>query len=149
MTDCVAAAFTFEDLAVGQRSEFETLVTGADVDRFAALSGDLSPLHLDGDFARRCGFERRLAHGAYLAALVSRLVGMSLPGRNALLLNMQMSFAAPVVPEIRVKVAGIVEQLSDAVRSGVIGIRITDALSSSLLARGKVVVGFVAETLDA
>jgi acyl dehydratase len=149
VTDCVAAAFRFEDLAVGQRSEFETLVTAADVDRFAALSGDLSPLHLDSDFARRYGFEHRLAHGAYLAALVSRLVGMSLPGRNALLLNMQMSFAAPVVPEIRVKVAGTVEQLSDAVRSGVIGIRITDALSSSLLARGKVVVGFLAEAPDA
>jgi 3-hydroxybutyryl-CoA dehydratase len=148
VTDCAAAAFTLEDLAVGQRCEFEAPVTGVDVDRFAALSGDVSPLHRDAGFARRRGFDDRLAHGAYLVALASRLVGMCLPGRNALLLNLQMSFVAPVLPETRVKVAGVVEQLSDAVRSVVVGIRITDARSASLLARGKAVLGFLSEAAD-
>ena len=58
MTNGTTAAFMFEDLAVGQRSEFETPVTGADVDKFAALSGDMSPLHFSSDFAKRCGSSR-------------------------------------------------------------------------------------------
>lgn len=147
--DSAAAALAFEDLAIGQRGEFETTVGEADIDRFAALSGDASPLHTDPDFARRRGFDDRLAHGAYLVALASRLVGMSLPGRNALLLKVEMSFAAPVVPGTRVRVAGLVEQLSEAVRSAVIGVRITDATRLSPLARGKLTVRFTEERRDA
>ncbi len=145
----VAAALALEDLAIGQRCEFETVVGEADIDRFAALSGDASPLHIDAGFARRRGFDDRLVHGAYLVALASRLVGMSLPGRNALLLKMEMSFAAPVVPGTRVRVTGTVEQISEAVRSAVIGVRITDAGKLSPLARGKLTVGFIEERCDA
>lgn len=144
-----AAALALEDLAIGQQCEFETTVGGADIDRFAALSGDASPLHTDADFARRRGFDDRIAHGAYLAALASRLVGMSLPGRNALLLKMDMSFVAPVVPGTRIRVSGTVEQLSAAVRSAVIGIRIMDAAKRSPLARGKMTVGLAEERTDA
>ncbi|MGH7114640.1 MAG: MaoC/PaaZ C-terminal domain-containing protein [Stellaceae bacterium] len=143
-----AAALALEDLAIGQRREFETAVGGADIDRFAALSGDASPMHIDPDFARRRGFDDRLVHGAYLVALASRLVGMSLPGRNALLLKVQMSFAAPVVPGTLVRVTGIVEQISQAVRSAVIEIRIAEVKSLAALARGKVTVGFFEERRD-
>jgi len=145
MTNSAVEGFALDDLAIGQRSEFETAIGGGDIDRFAAISGDLSPLHTDAGFARRRGFDDRIAHGAYLTALVSRLIGMSLPGQNALLLKLQMSFAAPVVPGTRVKVSGVVEQVSDAVRSAVIDIRITDAARLSPLARGKATVGFVSE----
>lgn len=147
--DSAAAALGFEDLAIGRRCEFETAIGAADIDRFAALSGDASPLHADADFARRRGFDDRLVHGAFLVALASRLVGMSLPGRNALLLKVQMSFAVPVVPGTRVRVTGIVEQLSGAVRSAVIDIRIADSESCLPLARGKVTVGLVEEQTDA
>lgn len=149
MNCATAAALALEDLAIGQRREFETAVGEADIDRFAVLSGDSSPLHIDAGFARRHGFDDRLAHGAYLVALVSRLVGMSLPGRNALLLKVEMSFAAPVVPGTRIRVTGTVEQISEAVRSAVIGVRITDAGKLSPLARGKLTVGFIEERGDA
>jgi 3-hydroxybutyryl-CoA dehydratase len=144
----VADAFVFEDLTIGQSCSFEVTVTGDDIDRFAALSGDLSPLHLDPAFARRRGFENRLAHGAYLAALASRLVGMSLPGRNALLLKTQMSFAAPAAVGTRVRVVGTVEQLSAAVQSAVVAVSIVDAESQAPLARGRLTVGFTGEKAD-
>ena len=143
-----AAEFALEDLTVGQSCTFEAAVTAADVDRFAAVSGDLSPIHLDPDFARRRGFSDRLAHGAYLTALASRLVGMSLPGRNALLLKVQMSFAAPAVPGMRLMVTGSVEQLSAAVRSAVLDVRITDADRLTAVAHGKLTVGFTEEASD-
>ena len=86
-----AEAFDLEDLAVGQHAEFETVIADGDIDRFATLSGDKSPLHVDKVFARTRGYADRVAHGAYLVALASRLVGMYLPGRNALLLAAQVS----------------------------------------------------------
>ena len=143
-----AASFGFDDLTVGQSCEFEVSVGGTEIDRFAALSGDASPLHVDPEFARRRGFDGRLAHGAYLVGLASRMVGMHLPGRNALLLKVQMSFGAPVGAGAEVKVTGTVEQLSPAVRAAIIGVRIVDAATLAPLARGRLTVGFTSEQGD-
>ena len=139
-----AEAFDLEDLAVGQHAEFETLIADDDIDRFAALSGDKSPLHVDKAFARNRGYANRVAHGAYLVALASRLVGMYLPGRNALLLAMQTSFVAPALPGARVRVRGEIEQLSDSVRSVVLRLTIHDVAAETLLVRGRLTVGFTA-----
>ncbi len=139
-----AEAFDLEDLAVGQHAEFEAVIANDDIDRFAALSGDASPLHVDKAFARNRGYADRVAHGAYLVALASRLVGMYLPGRNALLLAVQVSFVAPALPGARVRVRGEIEQLSDSVRSVVLKLTIHDVADETLLARGRLTVGFTA-----
>jgi acyl dehydratase len=137
-----AAAFTLNDLAVGQKAQFDTIITDGDIDAFAALSGDTSPLHVDAGFARARGFGDRVAHGAHLIALASRLAGVYLPGRNALLLAINASFTTPVLPGTRVTVSGVVDQLSDSVRSAVLKLRITDANNGATLARGRITVGF-------
>jgi 3-hydroxybutyryl-CoA dehydratase len=139
-----AEAFDLEDLAVGQHAEFETVIADDDIDGFATLSGDKSPLHVDKVFARKRGYADRVAHGAYMVALASRLVGMYLPGRNALLLAVQVSFVAPALPGARVRVRGEIEQLSDSVRSVVLKLAIHDVADESLLARGRLTVGLTA-----
>ncbi len=137
-----AADFVLGDLTVGQQATFDALISGADIDAFAALSGDTSPLHVDAAFARDRGFDDRVAHGAHLIALASRLVGMYLPGRNALLLAVNASFTAPVPPNTRVTVSGVVEQLSDSVQSAVLKMRVVDSATRATLARGRLTVGF-------
>jgi 3-hydroxybutyryl-CoA dehydratase len=139
-----AEAFVLEDLTVGQHAEFETVIDGSDIDRFAAVSGDSSPLHVDKAFARARGYEDRVAHGAYLIALASRLVGMYLPGRNALLLSVQVSLAAPALAGTHVKVRGEIEQMSDSVRSIVLRLTVNDVSNGAVLARGRLIVGFTA-----
>jgi len=140
-----AEAFDLEDLTVGQHAEFETVIADGDIDRFATLSGDESPLHVDKAFARNRGYADRVAHGAYLVALASRLVGMYMPGRNALLLAVQVSFVAPALSGVRVRVRGEVEQLSDSVRSVVLKLTIHDIANEALLARGRLTVGFTTD----
>ncbi|MDR3537994.1 MAG: MaoC/PaaZ C-terminal domain-containing protein [Acetobacteraceae bacterium] len=137
-----AAALVLEDLSIGQSAAFDAVITGNDIDAFAALSGDTSPLHVDATFARDRGFGDRVAHGAHLVALASRLAGMYLPGRNALLLAVNASFAAPVLPGTRVTVSGVVEQVSDSVRSVVLKLRVVDTDSRATLARGRLTIGF-------
>jgi 3-hydroxybutyryl-CoA dehydratase len=137
-----AAAFALEDLTVGQSASFDATISGGDIDAFAAISGDESPLHIDAAFARDRGYPDRVAHGAYLLALASRLAGMYLPGRNALLLAMNVSFAAPVLIGAQVTVSGVVDQVSDGVRSVVLRIRVMDSVTRETFARGKLTVGF-------
>jgi 3-hydroxybutyryl-CoA dehydratase len=136
------ARFRFEDLRVGQQAGFETRVTEADIDGFAGVSGDVSPLHLDDGFARSRGFAGRVAHGAYLTALVSRLVGVHLPGENCLLQSVAMQFRRPVAAGARLAVTGTVDQMSEAVRSAVIKVAVRDLSSGETAATGKATVGF-------
>jgi len=140
--------FAFEDLHVGQQAAFEVEVSEADVDRFAALSGDVSPLHVDAGFARSRGFGGRVVHGAYLTALVSRLVGVHLPGENALLQSVAMRFRRPVVAGARLSVTGVVDQLSEAVRTAVVKVTLRDLASGEIAAAGKAMVGFTGSVAD-
>ncbi|MBS1862557.1 MAG: MaoC family dehydratase [Actinobacteria bacterium] len=53
-----------EDIAAGSRFQSTSrVVTVADIDVFAELSGDHNPIHIDDEAARRTGFTGRVAHG--------------------------------------------------------------------------------------
>jgi 3-oxoacyl-[acyl-carrier protein] reductase len=92
-----AAAFEFGDIAVGDSFELERAFSERDVDTFAALSGDFSPLHVDGNYAAETEFGQRVVHGMLLASLFSNLVGMRIPGRAALYLGQELTFRRPAM----------------------------------------------------
>lgn len=140
--------FAFEDLRLGQEAGFEVVLSADDVDRFAALSGDVNPLHMDAGFARSRGFDGRVVHGACLTALVSRLIGVHLPGENALLQSVSMQFRRPVPAGTRLAVTGVVDQLSEAVRTAVVKVTILDAATGETAATGKATVGFTGPAGD-
>ncbi|MBL8701944.1 MAG: MaoC family dehydratase [Alphaproteobacteria bacterium] len=48
-------------------------ITLADIDRYADLTGERHPVHMDEDFARAAGFKGRIAHGLFGLALIEGL----------------------------------------------------------------------------
>ncbi len=130
----------FEALELGQRATVDWQVTREDIERFAALSGDHNPLHVDPEFARSRGFPDVVAHGYLLGAKVSSLVGMLLPGRDCLILETSMAYPKAIHPGDSVRVTGEVESLSEGQR--VLSVRIrahrTGPDGEVLVARGKV-----------
>ncbi len=86
----------FDDIRVGQRARHTALITDAEVRAFAALSGDVNPVHLDPAFAATTPFGERIAHGMLGASLISTVVGTRLPGRNAIYLGQDLRFMAPI-----------------------------------------------------
>src|SRR6185437_455287 len=91
------AELNFADIAIGQRYEIERQITKQDVERFAALSGDFNPLHLDPTYAASTEFGGCIVHGMLLASLFSHLVGMHIPGKYALYLGQDLSFRKAVM----------------------------------------------------
>lgn len=64
----------FEDFEPGRRltSGLRT-ITLADIDAWAALTGERHPVHMDEVFARGAGYPGRIAHGLFALALVEGL----------------------------------------------------------------------------
>ena len=57
-------------LIVGETITRPLSFTQAQFDRFAALSGDDNPIHVDPQFAARTRFGRTVAHGMFLLSLI-------------------------------------------------------------------------------
>ncbi len=119
--------------SIGQEHRITARITADDVARFAALSGDHSPLHCEAEFARQRGFEGPVVHGALLAALVSQLVGVGLPGPNAILERCDLAFRAPCYAPCDIELTARVRQISEAVASLVIDVAIVDSTGRLLL----------------
>jgi 3-hydroxybutyryl-CoA dehydratase len=82
--------------AVGARATRERTITDADILRFAEVSGDRNPVHLDEEYAARSPFGRRVAHGFLTGSMISAMIGMDLPGPGSIYLGQTMKFLAPV-----------------------------------------------------
>ena len=121
-----------------QTRTLEVSVSEAAIESFAVLSGDNAPIHMDAAFARKFGFSGRVVHGAYLMALVSRFVGLELPGPRAVLERMDFAFRNPCYAPANLKIIGKVTQVSEAVSSIILQIEVRNANAHDLLlASGK------------
>lgn len=139
------ATHELSGISEGMTYEFRTVFSDDDIDSFAALSGDVSPLHLDGDFARSRGFAGRVVHGVLLGGLASRMVGVHLPGANALIQSVNLRFHVPVYAGDSLRVHGVVDQVSPTTGTLVLKVTIHDENSGMVRVQGKVQVGFTAE----
>ena len=90
--------YFFEDLAEGMSASFEKRITDDDIVRFAEVTGDTNPLHLDDDFARESIFGGRIAHGMLTASLFSAILGTRMPGPGCIYMSQSIRFHAPVRP---------------------------------------------------
>ena len=86
----------FEDLSQGQHATTSTAVTEADIVKFAEVSGDTNPVHLDAEYAASTMFKERIAHGMLSAAYISAVFGTKLPGPGAIYISQTLKFTAPV-----------------------------------------------------
>ena len=86
----------FDELNVGQTAETTRVVGAADIEAFAAVSGDVNPVHMDEDYAKTTPFGGRIAHGMLAAAYLSAVLGNDLPGPGAIYMSQSLRFRRPV-----------------------------------------------------
>jgi 3-hydroxybutyryl-CoA dehydratase len=127
------AQYTLDDIKPGQTQSFTVRVTEAMINEFARLTGDYSPIHMEQEYARTTNFGHRISHGMLLGAFFSRLIGMHLPGKNALLLSYSLRHLLPCFPNQEIIVEGKVLDKSSATRVITIKAAIRDSLGKVLV----------------
>jgi 3-hydroxybutyryl-CoA dehydratase len=124
---------TFEDIQIGRKHRIERTMTAADVDAFGCLSGDLNPLHMDDEFARRTPFGRRVVHGLFTGALVST-THTQLTGPGFAYVGQELKFLGPVFIGDEVTVDVTVVGKKDAKRILILDTVVTKQTGDKVLA---------------
>ena len=86
----------YADINVGDEASLSRTITEAHIVSFAGITGDFNPVHVDAEYAQQSMFGERICHGMLMAGLISAVLGMQLPGPNAIYLGQDLKFTAPV-----------------------------------------------------
>ncbi len=102
-----------QDLEVGQSFTTINVVKDADIVKFAEVSGDVNPIHLDEEYAKKSIFGERIAHGMISASYVSAIFGTKFPGPGSIYLSQSLKFKAPVKIEDTVETTVTIIELNE------------------------------------
>lgn len=70
------------------------VITQAEVDQFAKLTGDTNYIH-----SAECPSDKRCVHGAYLNAIVAGIIGTKLPGPGSIVVQQEFTFPQKCVTD--------------------------------------------------
>ena len=104
--------YTLEQLQPGMTEEFTVTVTEEMMARFGSITGDVSPIHMDADYAAGRGYPGRVVYGMLGASFFSTLAGVYLPGEHCLLHSVEAKFAKPVFIGDTLTVRGEVSEVN-------------------------------------
>ena len=111
-----SAEYTFDEIMVGVKTKFTVQINESTINEFARISGDYNPLHMDEQYAAKTQFGKRVCHGILLVSFFSRLVGMYMPGKNALYFSQTLNFQTPCFVGDKVTIEGEVIEKSQSTR---------------------------------
>lgn len=112
----IAAKYKLDDIELGMKKQFKVIITETMANEFAKLSGDYTPLHMDEQYGKNSTFKRKICHGLLLVSFFSRLIGMHLPGENALCLSHTINYIFPGFIDDEITVEGLVINKSIATK---------------------------------
>jgi len=84
--------YTFEEIKIGLKETFEVEVTESMENKFAEITGNYNPLASNEEYATTTNYKKRICPGMFTASFLSRLTGMYLPGKYALVYSQSLNF---------------------------------------------------------
>ena len=89
---------------VGHQETFKRSFIQEDFNRFADLTGDNNPIHVDPEFSARTHFGKTVAHGMLLYSTICRVLSTQYPGPGFLQIKQSMMFQSPTYTDTEIKV---------------------------------------------
>ena len=100
-------------LKIGDTFTVQKEVTDELVRKFADVSGDYNPIHLDEEFAAKTRFGKRIAHGMLGASFISAVLGYKLSENKIIYLSQSLKFTAPVFIGDTVTAKAVVREIRE------------------------------------
>jgi acyl dehydratase len=111
-------------------SEVRTLTQG-DFDRFAKISGDDNPIHVDPDFSARTRFGRTVSHGMLLSSILWGMLYRHL--RIASVLSQSLMFPNPAYADEPLQFVATVERFANGVATVALNVaRVADGAETCI-----------------
>jgi len=88
--------FPYDEIDVGDSAFIQRTLTMADIQAFAAVSGDTNPAHMDPEYANDTLFHGVIGHGMWGGSLISTVLGTVFPGPGTIYLEQNLRFSRPV-----------------------------------------------------
>ncbi len=89
-------SYTIDDLFDAQEFSFKKIFSREAIDSFCSLTQDYHPLHTDDIYAKKHGFDGVILQGFLVSSFISYVVGMRIPGENALILAQESKHSKPI-----------------------------------------------------
>lgn len=105
--------YLLPDIKIGLKHSFKTKITEKNMLQFLELSGDNNPMHCDVEYAKMRGMKDRVVYGMLSSSFYSKLVGVYLPGKYALLHAIEIQFSKPVFIGDNLTVEGEVTAINE------------------------------------
>ena len=86
-------------LKIGDSYKEEFVITQKMVNKFAKLSGDKNPLHIDQKFAATTRFKKPIVHGLFSVTSFGKVMGTKFPGPGSIHVAQNLSFKKPLYPD--------------------------------------------------
>ena len=100
----------------GLREVFTVQISEEMMQSFCKFTGDINPLHVDINFARKNGYFDKLVYGMLTSSFYSTLVGVYLPGKYCILQDIHIKFHNPVYIGDKLTVEGIVTEVFESTK---------------------------------
>lgn len=133
--------YTFEEIKLGMKESFEVNITESMENDFAKITGNYNPLATDTEYAATTNYKKRICPGMFTASFFSRLTGMHLPGKYALVYSQSLNFVNICYIGDQITVEGEVIEKNDATKLITINTVITNQDGKKLI-YGKALVTF-------
>lgn len=90
------SGYSIDEIFIGMKKSVTKTISEHDVYAYAGIIGDINPVHINEEYAKQTRFGGRIAHGMLTASFFSTLVGMLVPGADAIYLGQTCKFLLPV-----------------------------------------------------
>lgn len=124
---------TMAKLKVGDHYEEKVRFTQANVDKFAEISGDNNPIHINPEYAAKTPFGKPIVHGFFAGAVFSKVFGTQWPGEGTIYMFQDMAFRAPVFVENDYVAKFEIIEVNEEKHRGVIKCTLEDADGRQLI----------------
>lgn len=110
--------------------------TQDEVIRFAELTGDDNPLHLDAEYAATTNFKRPIIHGMLGATVFTKVLGTQFPGFGSVYLKQTLEFLRPMFVETDYKAVFTIKSIQEEKHIAEISTEIVDVNTKKVVTRG-------------